>query len=103
MAHSGRNANHALVGLSIEGIACQSPLPLPLGSINELGWGPGTARPLLQQLPVLAAVTLTGQWAGVEGQRDRPPKGHGAGAFLHTKRSAGFGRWAGKETGLGCG
>lgn len=63
------------MGLSIEGMACQSPLRLPLGSINELGWGPGTARPLLQQLPVLAAVTLTGQWAGVEGQATKGPWG----------------------------
>lgn len=78
-------------------MACRSPLPLPLGSINELGWGPGTARPLPQQLPVLGAVTLMGQRAGVESQRDRAPKGDGTGAFLHTKRSAGFGRWAGRE------
>lgn len=69
----------------------------PLGCINELGWGPRKARPLLQQLSALSALELMGQWARVRGRRDRTRKGHGAGAFLRTKRSAGFGRWAGRE------
>lgn len=74
-----------------------TPPPRPLGSINELGWGPRKARPLLQQLPALGALELMGQWARVGSHRDRTLEGHGAGAFLHTKRSAGFGRWMGRE------
>ena len=74
------------------------PVPListPLESINKRGWGPGEARPLLQQLPALSALELMGQGGEPPGLGLLP--GHGAGALLLSKRSAGVGRWAGRE------
>lgn len=64
------------------------PFPAPSGSINKLGTqgsqAPGAATPCTGHSQADEPV---GQWGAIgTGQ----PKGHGAGAFLHTKRSAGF-------------
>ena len=78
------------------------PFPAPFGSINKLGWGPREARPLLQQLPALGALKRMGWPAGWGTTGTGSQKGHGAGAFLHTKRSAGLGSRVGWERWLGC-
>lgn len=78
------------------------PFPAPFGSINKLGWGPREARPLLRLLPALGALELMGQSTGWGARGTGQPKGHGAGAFLHPKRSAGLGSGMGRENWLGC-
>lgn len=98
-AHSGRNANHALVGLSFEGTAGWGAPPSPPPStINKWGWGPGEARPL-QQLPAVGALQLMGQGEGPQGPDSLA--GHGTGAFLHSERSAGAEQWARGTLGQG--
>ena len=78
------------------------PFPAPFGSINKLGWGPREARPLLWLLPALGTLELMGLWAGWGARGTGRTKGHGAGAFLHIKRSAGMGSAVGRENRLGC-
>lgn len=99
-AHSGRNANHALVGLSFEGTAGRGAPPSPPPStINTWGWGPREARPLLQQLLAVSALQLMGWGGGPQGPDSLA--GHGTGAFLHSERSAEAERWAGGTLGQG--
>lgn len=90
LARSGRNANHALVGLSTEGMHARASLSRPLWLYKQAGLGAwGSQAPAAA--PALGTLERMGQWAGCGAIGTGQPKGHGAGSFLHTKRSAGLG------------